>query len=85
MTVGTSNASMSEKSRLESLEKVVVHHHRQIRELEQRIQEQDQAISVLDNKIEDFHSVVFQLELKIDSLKSSNEGKQYVTDPNPKV
>ena len=85
MTVGTSNASMSEKSRLESLEKVVVHHNRLIRALEQRVEELDQENSLLDNKIEDFHSVVFKLELQIDSLKSSNEGKQYVTDPNPKV
>lgn len=85
MTVGNSHASMSEKSRLESCEKQIVHQSRQLRIYQERLFDLQQEIEILDNKLEDAHQLIFRLEQRINTYFSGNDGEQVITNPDSEM
>lgn len=76
---------MSDKTRLETLEKQVALQNRLYQEIVKALEEAHEELSSLDDKIEEAHTYIFNLEQKIDSHKSGNEGKQFLECPNTKV
>lgn len=75
---------MSDKSRLESAEKLLVAHHRMFREIQKALEEADKEFTRLYDEIENLGHRLDATEDEIDARLPRNEGKQYVTDPNPK-
>ena len=76
---------MSEKSRLESLEKQIVVQNRLYKEIVKALEEADKEFSRLYDEIENIGHRVDAVEDQIDSRLTRHEPKQFFTDPNPKV
>ena len=68
MTVGSSNATMSEKSRLETCEKQIVALTRAIKQLVEKVAEQQVASSNNEEHLQDLHEKVFDVEYKVDQI-----------------
>ena len=85
MTVGRSNASMSEKSRLETLEKQIVAQNRCYKEIVKSLEEAEKAFYGVYDQIEDLQEQIFKLEERFDSHFKRNDGKQRHKCPNTEV
>ena len=73
---------MSDKSRLESAEKLLVAHHRMFQEITKALTEVEQEFEQLHNQIENLQHLLEDLQDEVDSRKSGNEGKQFLKCPN---
>lgn len=73
MTVGRSNATMSEKSRLESLEKSVTHLRRELKETNEDKETLADAVDELLDTIEKVCDSIFALEQTLNSHISGDK------------
>lgn len=73
---------MSDKSRLESLEKQVVAQNRLLRELVKSLEEAAEELSALDDKIEQEHSNLFDLEEAFNSHIHGDNGLPVTKEPD---
>ena len=76
---------MSDKTRLETLEKQVALQNRLYQEIVKALEDAHEELSSLDDKIEEAHTYIFNLEQKIDSYLKLSNGKQRYKCPNSKV
>lgn len=85
MTVGNSHASMSEKSRLESCEKQIVHLTRAIKAIEQALVEAGKEFDRLYDEFEETQHRVDAVEDEIDTRFPRDVSEQVITNPDSEM
>ena len=73
---------MSDKSRLESAEKLLVAHHRMFKEITKALEEAEKEFDRVYGEIEQTQIELRQLEEDFDERFPRDEGKQFLKCPN---